>query len=151
MLTDEHHAVNRMIDRGDSFDHIEEYIDSLVLPEAQLGALCCWRGPRRPTPPPGDRWWPKRLAPAPSCNPARVLQGRQRLPPRARRRSWAHERSRDVRDRSAQHRRFSAQPCRDGRFLIVRIGGDEFLCVMPGATVRTQRLQLTAVCADLGN
>jgi len=39
MLTDEHHAVNRMIDSGASFDRIEEYIDTLVLPEAQLGAL----------------------------------------------------------------------------------------------------------------
>jgi hypothetical protein len=39
MLTDEHHAVNTMINRGASFDRIEEYIDTLHLPEAQLGAL----------------------------------------------------------------------------------------------------------------
>jgi hypothetical protein len=39
MLTDEHHAVNTMIDQGASFDQIEDYINGLVLPEEQLGAL----------------------------------------------------------------------------------------------------------------
>jgi hypothetical protein len=39
MLTDEHHAVNTMIDQGAPFDLIEEYINGLVLPEDQLGAL----------------------------------------------------------------------------------------------------------------
>jgi hypothetical protein len=39
MLTDEHHAVNAMIEQGAPFDHIEEYINGLVLPEEQLGAL----------------------------------------------------------------------------------------------------------------
>jgi len=39
MLTDEHHAVNMMIDQGAPFDRIEEYINGLGLPEDQLGAL----------------------------------------------------------------------------------------------------------------
>ena len=39
MLTDEHHAVNTMIDQGAPFDRIEEYINGLALPEDQLGAL----------------------------------------------------------------------------------------------------------------
>jgi hypothetical protein len=39
MLTDEHHAVNTMIDRGAAFDRIEDYINTLTLPGAQLNAL----------------------------------------------------------------------------------------------------------------
>jgi hypothetical protein len=39
MLTNEHHAVNTMIDRGAAFDRIEEYIDTLTLPGEQLSAL----------------------------------------------------------------------------------------------------------------
>ena len=42
MLTDEHHAVNTMIDRGAAFDQIEDYIDTLALPGQQLTAL--WLG-----------------------------------------------------------------------------------------------------------
>jgi hypothetical protein len=55
MLTDEHLARSRLIDRDDSFDHIQEYIDALVLTEARLALCACWRGQRRPTPPPADR------------------------------------------------------------------------------------------------
>jgi len=39
MLTDEHHAVNTMIDRGAAFDRIEDYISTLALPSEQLSAL----------------------------------------------------------------------------------------------------------------
>jgi hypothetical protein len=39
MLTDEHHAVNTMIDQGVRFDQIEDYINSLALPGEQLSAL----------------------------------------------------------------------------------------------------------------
>jgi hypothetical protein len=39
MLTDEHHAVNTMIDRGVAFQRIEDYINSLALPSEQLSAL----------------------------------------------------------------------------------------------------------------
>jgi hypothetical protein len=39
MLTEEHHAVNTMIRDGVSFDHIEDYINSLVLPNEHLSAL----------------------------------------------------------------------------------------------------------------
>ncbi len=39
MLTDEHHAVNTMIDRGAAFHQIEDYINSLALPGHQLCAL----------------------------------------------------------------------------------------------------------------
>lgn len=39
MLTDEHHAVNTMIDRGAAFDQIEDYIETLALPGQQLSAL----------------------------------------------------------------------------------------------------------------
>ena len=39
MLTDEHHAVNAMIDRGAAFDRIEDYINTLTLPGEQLSAL----------------------------------------------------------------------------------------------------------------
>jgi hypothetical protein len=39
MLTDEHQAVNTMIDQGASFDRIEDYINALALSEQQLGAL----------------------------------------------------------------------------------------------------------------
>jgi hypothetical protein len=39
MLTDEHHAVNTMIDRGVAFDQIEDYINTLALPGEQLSAL----------------------------------------------------------------------------------------------------------------
>jgi hypothetical protein len=39
MLTDEHHAVNTMIDRGAAFDQIEDYINTLALPGQQLSAL----------------------------------------------------------------------------------------------------------------
>ncbi len=38
MLTDEHHTVNRMIDRGAAFDRIEDYINTLTLPGEQLSA-----------------------------------------------------------------------------------------------------------------
>jgi hypothetical protein len=39
MLTDEHQAVNTMIDRGAAFDRIEDYINTLTLPGEQLSAL----------------------------------------------------------------------------------------------------------------
>jgi|HubBroStandDraft_3_1064219.scaffolds.fasta_scaffold298442_1 hypothetical protein len=39
MLTDEHQAVNTMIDRGAAFDLIEDYINTLTLPGEQLSAL----------------------------------------------------------------------------------------------------------------
>ena len=39
MLTDEHHAVNTLIDQGVAFDQIEDYIDTLALPGEQLSAL----------------------------------------------------------------------------------------------------------------
>jgi len=39
MLTDEHHAVNTMIDRGAAFDRIEDYINTLAIPGEQLSAL----------------------------------------------------------------------------------------------------------------
>jgi hypothetical protein len=39
VLTDEHRAVNAMISEGHSFDEIEDYINALTLPSAQLGAL----------------------------------------------------------------------------------------------------------------
>ena len=39
MLTDEHHAVNTMIERGTTFDRIEDYINTLALPSEQLSAL----------------------------------------------------------------------------------------------------------------
>jgi hypothetical protein len=39
MLTDEHRAVNTMIDHGTPFDHIEDYINTLPLPSAHLSAL----------------------------------------------------------------------------------------------------------------
>jgi hypothetical protein len=39
IVTDEHHAVNTMIDQGAAFDQIEEYIDTLALPGEQLSAL----------------------------------------------------------------------------------------------------------------
>ena len=39
MLTDEHRAVNTMIDRGAAFDRIEDYINTLTLPGEQLSAL----------------------------------------------------------------------------------------------------------------
>jgi hypothetical protein len=39
MLTDEHHAVNTMIDQGTAFDQIEDYINTLALPGEQLSAL----------------------------------------------------------------------------------------------------------------
>ena len=39
MLTDEHHAVNTMIDRGAAFGRIEDYINTLALPSEQLSAL----------------------------------------------------------------------------------------------------------------
>jgi hypothetical protein len=39
MLSDEHHAVNTMIDRGAAFDQIEDYINTLALPGQQLSAL----------------------------------------------------------------------------------------------------------------
>jgi hypothetical protein len=39
MLTHEHHVVNMMIDRGAAFDRIEDYINTLALPGAQLNAL----------------------------------------------------------------------------------------------------------------
>jgi hypothetical protein len=38
-LIDEHRAVNRMIDEGRSFVEIEDYVNALPLPSAQLGAL----------------------------------------------------------------------------------------------------------------
>jgi hypothetical protein len=38
-LTDEHGAVNTMILGGQSFDQIEDYINALALPSAQLAAL----------------------------------------------------------------------------------------------------------------
>jgi hypothetical protein len=38
-LTDEHRAVNSMIGEGRSFVEIEDYINALPLPSAQLGAL----------------------------------------------------------------------------------------------------------------
>ena len=38
-LTDEHRAVNSMIGEGRSFDEIEDYINALLLPSEQLGAL----------------------------------------------------------------------------------------------------------------
>ena len=38
-LTYEHGAVNTMIRQGRSFDEIEDYINALALPSAQLGAL----------------------------------------------------------------------------------------------------------------
>ncbi len=38
-LTDEHGAVNTMIVQGQSFGQIEDYIDALSLPRAQLAAL----------------------------------------------------------------------------------------------------------------
>ncbi|MGB0091182.1 MAG: hypothetical protein WBP81_01380 [Solirubrobacteraceae bacterium] len=44
MLTDEHHAVNTMIDQGAAFDQIEDYIDTLALPGEQLSALWLLRG-----------------------------------------------------------------------------------------------------------
>ena len=39
MLTDEHHAVNTMIDQGAAFDQIEDYINTLALAGEQLSAL----------------------------------------------------------------------------------------------------------------
>jgi len=39
MLSDEHHAVNTMIDHGAAFDRIEDYINTLALPGEQLSAL----------------------------------------------------------------------------------------------------------------
>ncbi len=39
ILTDEHQAVNTMIDRGAAFDRIEDYINTLTLPGEQLSAL----------------------------------------------------------------------------------------------------------------
>jgi hypothetical protein len=39
MLTDEHHAVNTMIDLGAAVDRIEDYINTLTLPGEQLSAL----------------------------------------------------------------------------------------------------------------
>jgi hypothetical protein len=39
MLSDEHHAVNMMINRGAAFDRIEDYINTLALPSEQLSAL----------------------------------------------------------------------------------------------------------------
>jgi hypothetical protein len=39
MLTNEHHAVNAMIDQGMLFDQIEDYINTLALPGEQLSAL----------------------------------------------------------------------------------------------------------------
>jgi len=38
-LTDEQRAINSMIDDGRSFEEIEDYINALGLPSAQLGAL----------------------------------------------------------------------------------------------------------------
>jgi hypothetical protein len=38
-LTDEHRAVNSMIGEGRSFGEIEDYINALLLPSTQLGAL----------------------------------------------------------------------------------------------------------------
>jgi hypothetical protein len=38
-LSDEHRAVNSMIDEGRSFVEIEDYINALRLPSSQLGAL----------------------------------------------------------------------------------------------------------------
>jgi hypothetical protein len=38
-LTDEQRAVNAMIGEGHPFDEIEDYINALALPSAQLGAL----------------------------------------------------------------------------------------------------------------
>lgn len=38
-LIDEQSAVNSMIREGHSFDEIEDYINALALPSAQLGAL----------------------------------------------------------------------------------------------------------------
>jgi hypothetical protein len=38
-LTDEQCAIDSMIDQGRSFDEIEDYINALRLPSAQLGAL----------------------------------------------------------------------------------------------------------------
>lgn len=38
-LTGEHRAVNSMIVEGRSFDEIEDYVNALPLPSAQLGAL----------------------------------------------------------------------------------------------------------------
>ena len=38
MLTDEHHAVNTMIDQGAAFDQ-GDYINTLALPGEQLSAL----------------------------------------------------------------------------------------------------------------
>jgi hypothetical protein len=39
MLTEEHSPVNTMIDPGAPFDRIEDYIDTLALPDEQMGAL----------------------------------------------------------------------------------------------------------------
>lgn len=39
MLTDEHHAVNTMIDQGAAFEQIEDYINTLALPGEHLSAL----------------------------------------------------------------------------------------------------------------
>jgi hypothetical protein len=39
MLTEEHDAVNTMIDQGAPFEHIEDYINALSLPGEQLSAL----------------------------------------------------------------------------------------------------------------
>jgi hypothetical protein len=46
MLTDEHHTVNTMIDQGEPFGQIEDYINSLLLRSEQLGALwlLAWAG-----------------------------------------------------------------------------------------------------------
>jgi hypothetical protein len=38
-LTNEHYTVKAMIDRGESFGDIEDYINTLVLPSEQLSAL----------------------------------------------------------------------------------------------------------------
>jgi hypothetical protein len=60
MLTDEHHAVNTMIDRGAAFDQIEDYIDALVLPGAQLSALWLLAWAETADLPRGERWRRKR-------------------------------------------------------------------------------------------
>jgi hypothetical protein len=66
MLTDEHHAVNTMIDRGAAFDQIEDYIDTLVLPGEQLSALWLLAWAEAADLPRAERWWRRKCSPLPA-------------------------------------------------------------------------------------
>jgi hypothetical protein len=111
MLTDEHHAVNTMIDRGAAFDQIEDYIDTLVLPGGQLSALWLLAWAKTADLPRGERWRRKR-SPLPASPDTGACSG----PTAA---SWPFGAS--VKSRTAQPERRSGRSCGPGRAACVAL------------------------------